>query len=81
MLLVFAVYPAYPAACDHAYPVPALSLMRMSYTTGFTSFHRIRVSVKSSHLVSIRIKLSHEVVNRSIARGVAPKEKPRVINV
>jgi len=41
----FAFYPAYPAACDHAYPVPALSLMRMSYTTGFTSFHRIRGSV------------------------------------
>ena len=38
------------------------------------------VSVKSSHLVSIRIKLSHEVVNLSKARGVAPKEKPRVIN-
>jgi len=38
------------------------------------------VSVNSSHLVSIRIKLSHEVVNRSLARGVAPKEKPRVIS-
>jgi len=38
----FAFYPAYPAACDHAYPVPVLSLMRMGYTTGFTSLHRIR---------------------------------------
>ena len=30
------------------------------------------VSVKSRHLVSIHIKLSHEVVNLSKARGVAP---------
>jgi len=30
----FAVYPAYPAACDHAYPVPVLSLMRMAKTPG-----------------------------------------------
>ena len=33
-LLIFAVYPAYPAACDHAYPVPALSLMRMAKAPG-----------------------------------------------
>jgi len=57
MLLVFAVYPAHPAACDPAYPVillmlailyhpiSVLSLTRMSYTTGFTYFHRIRGSV------------------------------------
>ena len=57
MLLVFAVYPAHPAACDPAYPVillmlailyhpiSVLSLMRMSYTTGFTSFTHSRLSL------------------------------------
>ena len=54
----FAVYPAYPAAYDHAYPVPVLSLMRMGYTTGYTSIHRIRVSVKSSHPSKERVTIA-----------------------
>ena len=43
------------------------------------SCRRIRESVKSSHLVSIRIKLSHEVVNLSKARGFSFGATPRAL--
>jgi len=41
----FAVYPAYPAACDPAYPVPVLSLMRMAKTPGIKDHKRAHIDL------------------------------------
>ena len=48
----FAFYPAYPAACDHAYPVPALSLTRMAKTPGIKDHKRPHIDLILGRLCS-----------------------------